>query len=202
MNKLSVENKKGFTLIELMVTVGIFVLMTGVLLAKYGSFNQGIILTNLAYDVALNIRTAQSSGLNVKSTPANSSVNFSSQFNYPFGVHFTSGSSAFVNFADANYNNDTGIGRYESSEAISSVNIKRGSTVSSLCAGANENSCDNTILELDITFKRPDPVAHIVSVGTGDVVKSENGYAEITLRSVDGTTRKVVVRSTGQIAVK
>src|SRR3989344_7878132 len=156
--KISSIKQKGFTLIELMVTVGIFVLMTGLILARYGSFNQGILLTNLAYDVALTIRSAQSYGLNVKSVP-NSSVNFSNEFNYPFGVHFKKDSKFFILFADADVD-----GRFDSGEDISTTNIKRGSKVGILCVGT-ESSCDSSINTLDIAFKRPDPVAHIQSGG-------------------------------------
>jgi prepilin-type N-terminal cleavage/methylation domain-containing protein len=57
MFKINLKNK-GFTLVELMVTVGIFTIISGLLLARYSNFNQGIILTNLAYDIALTIRSA------------------------------------------------------------------------------------------------------------------------------------------------
>ncbi|MDE2188747.1 MAG: type II secretion system protein, partial [Patescibacteria group bacterium] len=77
----------GFTLIELMVTVGIFVFMTALLVARYGSFNNGEILTSMAYDVALALRNAQAYGLNVQG------YNNSNSFNYPYGIDFDTTSS-------------------------------------------------------------------------------------------------------------
>lgn len=184
------KKQKGFTLIELMVSVAIFVFMTAFLLAKYGTFNQSVLLTNLAYDVALTIRTAQSYGLNVKSVKVNGQDN---QFNYPYGVDFIKGATQFTFFSD----ND-GDRLYDSGESISSpINIKRGASIKSLCVG-NGNSCTLVDGPLDITFKRPDPDAIIRANGDGNTVYT---YAEITLQSTDGSTRKVSVRSTGQIAV-
>lgn len=193
--------KKGFTLVELMVTVGIFTIITGLLLAQYAGFNRGIILTNLAYDIALTIRSAQSAGINVKSVPMGSG--FSGEFNYPFGVYFTDNSTSFISFADSNYDDNTDIGRYNSGEEIATTNIKRGSRISDICAGT-ESACNNNISELNIVFKRPDPIAHIVSVDptNGNRITTENPYAEITVSSVDGTTRQVIIRSTGQISVR
>ncbi len=198
MNKINKFNLlKGFTLVELMVTVGIFVLMTGVLLARYGKFNHGIILTNLAYDTALTVRNAQSYGLNVKSAPSTgTSISYSNEFNFPYGVQFKDETSSFILYADGNKNN-----KYDTGEAITTTNIKRGSKVSELCVGIEKN-CSNDVTELNIIFKRPDPVAHIFSTSNTGTIKPENAYAEITLQSIDGSIKKVVVRATGQIGVK
>lgn len=192
MIKNSNKLNKGFTLVELMVSVAIFAFMTAFLVAKYGTFNQGILLTNLAYDVALTIRNAQSYGLNVKSKPS-ASQNYSTEFDKPYGVHFETGANnkVMIFFADTNAD-----GKYDgTSELITSYNIKRGSSVSLLCAGSG--SCTPGT-SLDITFKRPDPNAIIKKNGeTGNTYS----YSEITLVSTDGGVKKVAVRSTGQITV-
>ena len=48
------------------MTVAIFIFMTALVVANYGSFNDGTLLTSMSYDVALALRGAQSYGLNVK----------------------------------------------------------------------------------------------------------------------------------------
>lgn len=188
-------NKQGFTLVELVISVGIFAMMTALLIAKYGTFNQGILLTNLAYDVALTVRNAQSYGLNVKSA-----IRDENQFGYPYGVHFAKGSDTFIFFNDIHDLNDPSDPpdfRYSGSlEDITISKMKRSVVVSDLCVGTPSNCA--TASTLDVAFQRPNPDAII----TGDSPTPHYSYAEITLLGTDGSVRKIVVRSTGQIAVQ
>jgi prepilin-type N-terminal cleavage/methylation domain-containing protein len=185
------KNIKGFTLVELVISIGIFAMMTALLLAKYGNFNQGILLTNLAYDVALTIRNAQSYGLNVKSAVRNDNL-----FSYPYGVHFDINSTTFTFFNDFNDDDHPSNYIYDNGEAISTSQMKRGVKISALCVGTGPSDCGINPSSLDVAFKRPNPDAII----KGDGVTYS--YAEVTLLGTDGSTRKVVVRSTGQIAVQ
>ena len=57
---------RGFTLIEMMVSVGIFALITTLIMVSGRSFGGSVLLTNLAYDVALSVRRAQTFGINVR----------------------------------------------------------------------------------------------------------------------------------------
>lgn len=193
MNIKRIKKITGFTLVELMVSLAIFALMTALLVAKYGNFNQGILLNNLAYDIALNIRNAQSYGLNVKSAPTASGEYFSNQYNYPYGVHFTSGSNNFILYADVNSDGKFNQG---GDVVVSSSTIRKVGTISGLCVGTG-GSCNSSASVLDISFKRPDPDAIIKANNSSTVYK----YAEVSLNSTDGSAKKIIVRSTGQIAV-
>lgn len=184
---------KGFTLIEMLVSLAIFALMTSLLLAKYGNFNQGVLLTNLAYDVALTIRNAQSYGLNAKSAQRNLDAFQQSTGGGSYGVHFTTTDKThFTFFVDANNN-----GIYDDVGAdLGVTSIKRGSSVSNLCvAAASPCGVGNNVTSLDISFVRPDPNAIIKSGGV------TYDYAEITVKASDGTTRVISIRSNGQISV-
>ena len=185
--------KKGFTLVELMVSVAIFAFMTAFIVSKYGNFNQGILLTNLAYDVALTIRNAQFYGLNVKSNPISGAL--PNQFNYAYGVHFDKSVSNDNNKKVVFFVDIISDGLYDSTKdgEITTSNIRKGNYVSNLCVGSPCTS----VSSLDITFLRPDPNAIINANGGA----TKNSYAEITLQSTDGTQRKVSVRSNGQISV-
>lgn len=195
--------RRAFTLVELLVSIGIFALMTALVVAKYGSFNQNIFLTNLAYDVALTIRTAQTYGLSVKSASDSSS-----EYRYAYGVNINtdaatptcagavSNNKQFVLFADADASK-----RCSSDVTdilISAYSIKRGAYISQVCAGSS-SSCTLGTGYLNISFKRPDPRAIICLNTTCDASYS---YAEIQLKSAEGGTRRVVVQSNGQITVK
>jgi type II secretory pathway pseudopilin PulG len=193
---------------ELIVSVAIFAFMTAFVVAKYGNFNQGILLTSLAYDVALTIHNAQSYGLNVKSAPG-SSQNFSTEFKYAYGVHFSKNSSnntKMIFFADGPLLAPDGIYDLSGGDSIiSTYTLKGGSKVSDLCIKTAKNSngslssCDSVDDTLDITFKRPDPDAII----TGNEIKvnRSNVYAEILLQSSNGSTIKVIVQNSGQVEV-
>ena len=197
---------RGFTLVELMISVGIFAFMTAFLLAKYGKFDQSLLLTNLAYDVALNIRTAQSYGISVKNADAE---NTADNFNSSFGIYFNSSAvptpynnnKQFIFFADTCVN---AIYDYVSSSGCVDVQIKpplkikRNSFIKSTCAGSDVSTCLD-LNPLSITFKRPDPNA-IIKTQTSNI--TDYAYAEIVLQSSDGSTKKVIIRKTGQIEVK
>jgi prepilin-type N-terminal cleavage/methylation domain-containing protein len=189
---------KGFTLVELMVSVAIFAMMTALVVVKYGSFNQSVLLTNLAYDVALTIRTAQTYGLSVKA-PTDSSPTFTSAYGVTIGTDSTacgnlggvSDSHQFMLYADVSPNGFCD----ESDVPISIYAVKRGAVISGVCT--DTAACTMGTGILDITFKRPEPRATICLRG----VSCTASYAEIELRAPDGSTRRVSIRSNGQISV-
>jgi prepilin-type N-terminal cleavage/methylation domain-containing protein len=64
--KITQKNKKqtaGFSVIELIVVISIFAIMSGVTLFNYGDYRQKIEEINVAQDVALSIRQAQIYGI-------------------------------------------------------------------------------------------------------------------------------------------
>jgi prepilin-type N-terminal cleavage/methylation domain-containing protein len=200
--------KSGFTIVELLVSLAIFAILTALILSKYGKFDQGVILTNLAYDVALTIRNAQSYGLNVRSASRDTNA-----FDYSatavdsggtYGVHFDKAKpKEFIFFVDGDGN-----GVYDDlTNSDQKTTIKRGSSILKMCVSdtkvcgdkSHGNPNMNNPDSLDITFKRPDPNAIITTNG---IRGKKYGYAEIVLQALDGTTRKVVVNFTGQISVE
>jgi len=141
----------GFTLVELLVSVAIFAVMTALLVAKYGNFNQSVLLTDLAYDVALTIRTAQTYGLSVKgATAANPSG--CTDFQCSYGVYFDSSIDNNSLISLLAVKNDSVVG------TVATYSIKRGAIVSNLkaCTNQSDPSTCQTLIFLDILFKRPD----------------------------------------------
>ncbi len=211
------SKSKGFTILELMVSVAIFVFMTSLLIAKFGNFNQSTLLTNLIYDVALAIRTEQTSSIGVVNSGNGSGQ---SLFQYPHGVHFTTQSiptdpstdnTKIIQFSDVNSSGTTG-GTYVTGDTVENTyTITKGAKVTYLCMG-NETVCSPStrnanpalsVTSADITFKRPDPSAIICVNGTS--CNSSNGkssiYIEIGIPGVSGGTRAVVVTNNGQVYI-
>lgn len=183
---------RGFTLVELLVTLSLFVILTGVVLFNQSKFNSSILLTNLAYDVAITIRQAQTFGINVREAPGGGG-----EFDYAYGVHFNNNDQkTIVLFVDA-----TGNEKYDSAnqESIDKYKIKKGNYIKEICVTPNggTETCDSTDKYLDITFLRPDPDAIIKSSISSGMIDS----AKIVISSPDGNTRYVLVNSTGHISI-
>lgn len=197
MNFLKIKKTaKAFTLVELLVSVGIFAFMTSLMVAKYGNFNQSVLLTNLAYDVAVTIRTAQSYGLSVKSPGGGGGD--ASQFQNAYGVQFDSGidDDKFYLFADTDEDEYYIEGQ---DELISTYNLKRGAEIKWVCAGSGGCSQDEGVLT--ILFKRPDPSAVINFDSYSGSNLTSQSYAEIIIKGTDDNTRVVKIRENGQISV-
>ena len=197
--------KAGFTLVELLITISMFVIITGVVLVNSKSFDNSVLLHNFAYDVALTIKQAQSYGVNVKE-------NISGSFDSPYGVYFDKSSTGSkTNFVLFNDYLTTPSDKASStasvttcsidSECIQKYSMKKGTSILSLCAGT-ESSCDE-IDRLSILFKRPSLEAWIYSFSSADgTISSRKDYAKIVLQAESGATSSVVVTSIGQIYIK
>jgi len=195
---------RGFTLIELMVTISIFTVITTVIIYENSKFNSSVLLTNLAYKIALTIRQAQVYGVSSKKVTVGG-VTGGSAYQRGYGVHFNVNDPAnkkkFVFFADANDN-----GKYNVGEEISITNIAQNQMVSTLCfkrggpeichhGQGNGRHSEGTIL-----FKRPSSDAQLSDKQDGNSLEQ----IKIVLSPINDTSIKrcVIVNAGGQIAVK
>lgn len=199
---------RGFTVIELVMSMAIFGFMTALVVAKFGNFNQSTLLTDTAYDVALAVHTAQTYGISVKNLN-------SGTFSPAYGVDFSTAVSGVACGATSNTNNtnmvlfadispSTPDGLCDISDAtVTNYKLLRGATISALCTGTGASlppNCSNSINRLDISFLRPNPEALICDVSPCTTANAKT-YAQITIRATDGSTRTVAVRRNGQVTV-
>ncbi|MFH0755134.1 MAG: prepilin-type N-terminal cleavage/methylation domain-containing protein [bacterium] len=205
-------NNFGFTLVELLITISMFVLITGVVLVNSNKFDNTILLHNFTYDIALTIKQAQSYSVNVKE---NISGSFNSETGQGYGVYFdidTTGSKTnFILFndlvnnignnnPDKKYNNEpNGVKScpIDNIECLQKYSMKKGTFIKSICSGANEINCTEA-KQLSILFYRPKLDARIYIDGAG----APQSYARIVLSSTSGATSSVIITSIGQIYVK
>ncbi len=202
-------SQKGFTLIEMIVAVSIFVVLTTTLLLNYNNFNKRLSLDTLAHQIAQWARDAQVSAMSVRRAATDAGA-------FPgYGLYFSrSTPTEFVFFADLD-----GDKRYTPppplvncgdplTECEKIIKILQGNTVEKLCGESSAviapspdcgtfDNADN----FDIVFTRPNPDAQL----TGDYAPlSPTSYAraEITVVSPLGHRRTIEIWTTGQISVQ
>src|SRR6185369_828665 len=91
------KQEQGFTLVELLISIAIFTMITSVAVFNHAEFNGSVLLTNLAYEIALSVRQAQVYGTTVKQSSDINTVRFDSGY----GVHFnTAAPTTYTLFED------------------------------------------------------------------------------------------------------
>ncbi len=153
--KLKIKNyKAGMTYVELIVVLGIFAVMSGVVLFNYKGFQAKIDIKNLASDIALKIVEAQKSAINGKLY-----AGASASWKPAYGVYFdlTADTKSFIYFADfSTMNNNLFEGSNCTGECLSNISITKGNFISSITAAG----CSGTT-SLSIVFTRPDSSANM-----------------------------------------
>lgn len=172
--------KLGFTLIELIVVIGIFSLIMAVALWNQKELSNNILITNLAYEIALAVRETQAYGIGVRTSPTSSPT--STDFQKPFGLHvdLTNGNEKqWVLFQDQN--NDS---IYQAGEtfAIYKFQNQNGNRITALCLNhpittpcIRSASLGSSFVKLDILFRRPNPEAYFQG-GKGLGAGAELGF--------------------------
>ena len=196
------NNTKGFTLVELLVSISIVTVIMSVVIFNYGGVLDTLALSAAEQDLAIAVREAQTYGLSVKEVSVGSG-NFLSAY----GIYFNPASAPteYDIFVDTNGNGvyDAGNGcGSNNTECIEKFNFRDGVTVSAICDGGN--NCPPTNADnLQISFLRPSPDASIKFMTNGALVPVETpSTAKIVLMSPQKKTETVTIGSTGQISVQ
>jgi prepilin-type N-terminal cleavage/methylation domain-containing protein len=209
--------KRGFTLIEMLLVMGIMIIITTVFLVRQSSFDSSTILRSLAYGVALSVRQAQVYGTSVVGTSTTQAACGSGFYNTAsgncyaaaYGLYFstalsTAVPSSYVLFADLN-----GDGKYETNEFVKSFFLPTGYTISNFCATnqVGTQRCSNTtISSLAIVFKRPNPDAQFVPLdSSGQPIAGDTSYssAYVQMQSLANSSdaKSVTVTVPGEVSV-
>jgi len=185
----------GFTIIELLVSISIFTILTGVILAKYNTYNTNAPFANASEDVVLALRQAQVYGAGGKGNTA--VCTGGTAFECTYGVYFSTSAllkNGITIFVDTNNDRmftsgtDTTLERIAWGSAIS---------VSSISCPGPVGTCGSAVTA---TFRRPDPLAFIA-----EVANPANSYdsASVTLtHSISGRTTNVTISKAGQISLR
>lgn len=212
----------GFTLIEMVTVMAIFVIMTSVVLANLPDFRDRSSLELVAQEMALVVRQAQAFGTRTRGAVFSEEVRFPS-----YGIYFNTGDvnlsepseTSFILFADAPEDGDVGDNNYggpgegcgaDDSECREVFNLKGGLELDkegpppgplALC---DDSGC-TSVSALNIVFNRPNPEARFTDpANSGSEFSLCSGapcqYAKIILTLVkNGATKSICVWSTGHI---
>lgn len=182
---------------ELLVVTGIIIILTGIVLSNNAKFGGMITLRNLAYDIALTIREAQTYGISVRKFGSGAGT-----FGSGYGIHLRSASpTSYILFADRDADGHYGGCADPAAvtcELADSYDISRGFYVADLCftPGGGVETCGQD--KLDMVFRRPEPDAEI-RVNDGAAL---NERARIVICSPRADKIYVLVEATGQISVE
>lgn len=199
----------GFTLVELLVSIGIMIFITATILFNYRKFDSDVTLADIAFDVALSVRNAQSYGIGVSGV--------GSGFNFPYGVHFESVSNTYLLYYDTSsesgntkwvYNSDAG------DSVVETYTLNRKYQIEEVCVGNGIITDADGVVRIDpaqspvcgpadIAFQRPNPDALIVASDAAQSEPTKYNYAVIIVKSVPSPSSKksIVISATGQISV-
>ena len=199
-------NTTGFSIIELMVTLSIVVLATGLVMVRYASFNSTTLLNSLAYQIAFDIRETQSLAVSVRGQADSGDIISGNPggFREEYGMYFeTHSPNQYILFQD---NGDAEPPVYDEGEEVGMpLIIDPRFTIIEQCV---ENDCaaggaDSGVAHhISVTFARPNFDALIVD-DAGNVRDS----MKIVVGTDDpgdstGLTRSIIVNSSGQISVE
>jgi len=187
------HSSRGFTLIELLVSMAIISIITGIVLFQYRSFNTSSLLTNQAYEIALDTRHAQVFALGERIDGADPRDEW--------GVVFKPlAPDIYTIFRDTLDNNKLDA----PGEIIDEKSLDNRFEIASLRVKVGANEKEVIPLPgsyLAILFKRPNYDA-IFNTSASGITKPIDEVS-IVIQSTDDPTaqREITVTATGQITV-
>ena len=217
------NTSQGFSLIELLVAVSIITIISAIALFNQAKFSSDILITNMAYELALTIRQAEVFGISSKGTSVESVIS-SEQYRVGYGVHFTTAEPGSLHtFLDKPRGPASAPGQdvefdfqYDANTdpLMTTIDLTQGEKIRRFCvrdmASAWHCSDEGSASTLDIVFVKPNPDAFLSFYHTTEqschytdnVPSCIYDQAKIVIESGLGDKcRTVRVWITGQISV-
>lgn len=213
------RSQSGMTLVELLVVIAIFMIVAGLIIFSFGKFRSNASLQNLADDVSLAVRKAQSKAIGVGSsqnTFANGyGVHFSKVANPPFAL--AGSNKSFILFNDRNDGSNPLNKLYDytltnsqcngsilgvGDECLDVLRITSNDEVAFICPNSDPDHCDAKFV--DVVYLRPNPDAYICAdQTTGTQCSYPLSSVDIVIRNKEsGNTKTITITKVGQISVK
>ncbi len=198
LNKKIKKNKKGFTLVELIIVIAIMATITTLSIFNSSNLNSNVLLSNTAYEIGLIIRDAQVAGLGARVLSTNvEGVNVATTSNQ--GIYFDiTKPEEVVFFTDLDKSN-----KFESNEPnqVYAIKNKRAGKILSIYKLDDTSPEGKTLItDLNILFKRPNPEAYFYYTENNDLTHFI-GNVGVNIGFVNGECRSVIIYKTGAIQI-
>lgn len=206
---------RGMTYVEIIVVLGIFGIMSSIIIFNYPKFQAKIDIKNLASDIALQIVEAQKSSLSGKLPPRDLSlVPNPTTWKPSYGVYFdiTGDNKSFIYFTDLNRDGKlliTTCDATSTSECLEKFTIVKGNNSISKIDICSDVDCispipvDLTTYLVHITFKRTDYGPTFTFTGAGSPTVSGAQYIQITVQSPNNTANaRIKIYPSGRVEVR
>ncbi len=197
------ERQSGFTLVEMLVSVGIAMVILAVIVFNQSTYSDAAGLAQDADNLALVFSEQQAYGVAVKQAGS-----VTPTFDSAYGVVVSTSDSptSYIAFIDSDGNSHyTGAwscGAHP--ECVQLVSLVRGNTVTSVCPLTSSGVDCGSVTRVDVTFLRPKTTAVLRFYdGSGQGVSVSNLVgAQITIESPRGRTKAVTFYQSGQVSVQ
>jgi prepilin-type N-terminal cleavage/methylation domain-containing protein len=205
-----IKKNGGLTLVELMVVISIFLVISGVAIFDYGGFRSTVSLQNITDDIALSIRKAQGFAIGARAV--------SSNFYNSYGMHFSTNNSvdplvasnkSFLMFwatqATKRYVSGVGTcGDNTNNKCLELFNITSADVVKEIKLDGVAQPSNSY---LDIIFTRPDPRASFCYRTNVNSPCSPTVISNVSVTISNGQTtnekiKTISVQNTGQISIQ
>ncbi len=213
------KKNAGVTLIEMLIVLAIFSLVSSILLFNYSDFRTNVSLRNLSQEVALAVRKAQTYATSVRGIDYSGTTR-----DYPaYGIGFSTeaspeslapGEKKIVLFVDVppdedpeeegdlfyDYSTGTCGTVLEGEECFEKFQISTPDKISDIEV-CTTSTCSSES-EVYIVFRRPNPDAWFCVPSGSSCDGTTYSSVTITLESQTGLTKTVSIWNTGQVSVQ
>lgn len=197
---------RGMTYVEIIVVLGIFGVLSAVVMFNYGEFQARVDIKNLASDIALKIVEAQKSSLDGKLTTKPITIPDPTQWKPAYGVYLDiNAPKQLIYFVDLNQNDRYDGATSPNDETLEIIYITKNNYISWItrCKTYASNDCyyDNSqsISPISIVFKRPNS-SPVFKWSSGDPLTGFN-YVRITVKSPKGAEALIKIYPSGRIQI-
>ncbi len=198
---------RGFTIAEIMVVLGIFAVVSGIILFNYQSFRTNTTVNTVSQEIALTVRKAQSYALGLQATGILANLPIKG-----YGVRFESTRPDQITFftelspVDNQFTTSTNFcgAPVPGEECIEYYRIETGDKIEDLIVDGEVLKLTDPASSVDVIFKKPsgDVVFCVHKFGStcSSAVSTPVSVFDIVLVSPDGVRKYVHIFGNGQIS--